>query len=337
MLEVGYKAATEQIRPRELLEYAVQAEAAGFDSVWASDHFHPWMDRGASTFVWTWLGALGQRTGRVRFGTEVTCPTLRYHPAIVAQAAATLGAMYPGRTFLSVGAGESLNETPVTGLWPSYAERRDRLAEAVDLIRRLWSGRSVTFHGDFYDVYAAKLYTLPEQPLPIYLAADGPRSARLAGRMADGLITTSTTPERYGPVLQAFDEGQREAGRDGGGLPRCVELKVMLATPEQAVPVVRQWWGSALFPIMFTHEIYDPTEAETMGRMVSAEAVTQKVFISPDPDAHVAFLEAYVRAGFTTLILLCPDPDQRPFLEAYGRHVLPRLREAAGGRAHARA
>ncbi|HEY8491490.1 MAG TPA: TIGR03557 family F420-dependent LLM class oxidoreductase [Dehalococcoidia bacterium] len=329
MLELGYKAATEQIQPRDLLEYAVQAEAAGFDSVWASDHFHPWMDRGASTFVWTWLGALGERTERLRLGTEVTCPTLRYHPALVAQAAATLGAMYPGRAFLSVGSGESLNETPLTGLWPAYAERRDRLAEAVDLIRRLWTGRSVTFHGEFYDTYSAKLYTVPETPPPIYLAADGPRSARLAGRAADGLITTSTTPQQYEPVLGAFREAAQAAGRDPEALPRCVEIKVMLGTPEEAVPVVRQWWGSSLFPIMFNREIYDPTEAETLGQMVGVEAVARKVFISPDPDAHVAYLEPFLQAGFTTLILFCPDPDQRPFLEAYGRHVLPRLREAA--------
>ena len=183
MLQLGWKAGTEQYGPNELLDLAIAAEAAGFDSIDASDHFHPWAEKGQASFVWSWLGAIAARPSRITLGTGVTCPILRYHPAIVAQAAATVAALAPKRFFLGVGTGEALNEYSATGLWPSYNERRAQLAEAIELIRALWTGEKVTHKGEHYETHEAKLYTLPDEPIPLYISSLVRTSARLRRRI----------------------------------------------------------------------------------------------------------------------------------------------------------
>jgi coenzyme F420-dependent glucose-6-phosphate dehydrogenase len=215
MLQLGYKASAEQFPPRQLLDFAVHAETVGFDSVLVSDHFQPWRHNdGHAPFSFAWLGALGERTGRVQIGTSVVTPTFRYHPAIVAQAIGTLGALYPGRVLLGVGTGESLNEVPATGMaWPPFKERFGRLREAIELMRRLAREERVTFEGEFFRTDKATIYDRPEEPVPIYVAASGAVAARLAGRIGDGFICTSgKAQELYTEtLLPAVAEGLDKA------------------------------------------------------------------------------------------------------------------------------
>src|SRR5918994_792391 len=219
MLKLGYKASAEQFAPRQLLEFAMHAEAVGFDSVMISDHFQPWRHTdGHAPFSFAWLAALGERNARAIIGTSVVTPTFRYHPAVVAQAIGTLGALYPGRVILGVGTGESLNEVPATGMvWPPFKERFARLREAIELMRRLAREERVTFEGEYYRTVRATIYDRPAVPVPIYVAASGPTAARLAGRLGDGFICTSgKARELYTEtLLPAVAEGLEKAGRAG--------------------------------------------------------------------------------------------------------------------------
>ncbi len=228
MAEIGYVLSHEQFLPAQLIELPLRTENAGFDRLWTSDHFHPWMDnQGHAGFAWITMAALGQRTTRIPFGTGVTCPTYRYRPEIVAQAFATLGILYPGRVFLGVGTGEALNERPVGAEWGNYEERAGRLVEAIELIRRLWTGEWVDYNGRYYKSEQARLYDIPAEPVPIYVAAGGPKSLKLAGRYGDGLITVGKgrLEEKQ---RQAFEQGAHEAGRDPKTLPILVEHYVVV-------------------------------------------------------------------------------------------------------------
>src|SRR5215471_3790182 len=217
-LHLGYKASAEQFGPRELLNFAVQAEACGFDSVVVSDHFQPWRHTGGhAPFSFAWLGALGARTKRVLIGTSVLTPTFRYHPSVVAQAMGTLGVLFPNRVMLGVGSGESLNEVPAIGIaWPEFRERFARLREAVSLMRRLWSEERVTYEGTYYKTNNATIYDKPTGGIPLLIAAGGEQMARYAGRVGDGMIVTSGKgAELYrDQLLPAFEGAARESGRD---------------------------------------------------------------------------------------------------------------------------
>src|SRR3954447_9171713 len=229
MVRFGYKASAEQFGPAELLRYAVMAEERGFDSVFVSDHFQPWRhDGGHAPAALPWLGALVTRTERVTVGTSVLTPTFRYDPAVVAQAFATLGCLAPGRVVLGVGSGESLNEVPLGVAWPEVKERFARLKEAVTLIRRLWSEDRVTFEGAYYRTELATMYDKPTQPVPLYIGASGPAAARLAGRVADGFITTSGKKDELyrDTLLPALAEGAEKAGRSVSDLDLLIEMKV---------------------------------------------------------------------------------------------------------------
>src|SRR6266851_6527563 len=236
-LKLGYKASAEQFGPRQLLNFTIEAEACGFDSVWISDHFQPWGHKnGHAPFALSWLGAVGERTERVLLGTSVLTPTFRYPPAVVAQAFGTLGVLNPGRMILGVGSGESLNEVAVTGMtWPSSKERLARLHEAVELIRRLWTEELVTFDGEYYHTHNATIYDRPDEPIPIYISAGGPVAARSAGRDGDGFICTSGKGDELyrDKLLPALEEGAQAAGRDPATIERMIEVKVSFDTDLQ--------------------------------------------------------------------------------------------------------
>jgi coenzyme F420-dependent glucose-6-phosphate dehydrogenase len=268
------------------------------------------------------------KTSRLTLGTGVTCPILRYHPAVIAQAAATLGCMAPGRAYLGVGTGEALNEYAATHEWPTYRERQARLAEAIALIRELWTGQPVTFRGQYYRTRKARLYTRPDQPVPLYVSSMAPQSARFAGRHGDGLITVGgEEPEVYRHMLKEFEAGAREAGKDPASMPRLVELGVAYTDDDAgAVTARKQYWAGAHVPALFTHKIYTPAMSAKNGKVVGGDTLKQKTCISPDPDAHRRFAQQYVDLGFTHLFFHSAGPDQRAFLERYGRDVLPRLR-----------
>lgn len=329
MLTLGYKASAEQFAPRALLEYAVLAEELGFESVAVSDHFHPWRDTGGhAPFAFAWLGALGERTKRVRMGTSVTAPAFRYHPALIAQAFATLGSLYPRRMFLGLGSGESMNETPVTTEeWPSPGERLRRLAESVALIRRLWHEEYVTFEGKHVRVREAKIFDKPEGDLPILIAASGPKAAEQAGRDGDGLIVTSGKgDELYKDVLLPnFDKGARAAGKDPAKLERMIEMKVSFDHDRARAMTDTEEWAALALPGEEKVGVEDPREMERRAESAKPRAHTRFI-VSTDPDEHAAKVREYVALGFTHLVFHFPGPDQERALRLYAKEVLPRLR-----------
>jgi coenzyme F420-dependent glucose-6-phosphate dehydrogenase len=334
MLKLGYKASAEQFPPRQLLDFAVHAEAVGFDSIMVSDHFQPWRHTdGHAPFSFAWLGALGERTSRAIIGTSVVTPTFRYHPAIVAQAIGTLGALYPGRVILGLGTGESLNEVPATGLaWPPFKERFGRLREAIELIRRLAREERVSFEGEYYRTERATIYDRPEIPVPIYVAASGPTAAKLAGRLGDGFICTSgKARELYTEtLLPAVAEGLAKAGRRDC-IERMIEMKVSFDPDrERALADTRHWAALALSPEEKTG-VEDPAEMEKLADALPVERAASRWIVSSDPDEHVERIAETIELGFTHLVFHAPGPDQRRFLDLYAEHVLPRLRARYGG------
>jgi len=338
MAILGWKAGSEQYPPMELLDYAVAAEEAGFDCINVSDHFHPWSEEGQAPFTWTWLGAAAVKTKRSMVGTGLTCPILRYHPAIIAQAAATLACMAPGRTFLGLGTGEALNEYSSTAEWPGYDVRQAMLREAIVLMRELWTGEEISFDGDFYATRKARLYTLPEQPVPIYISSKVPASAGFAGEMGDGLMTTGgQEPAAYKKIIAAFEHGARDAGRDPASLPKTIELSVAYTdNMEGAIEGSKKYWAGTFIPALYTQKIYTPKQSAENGKVIEADAVRKHGCFSSDPEQHVQFAQQYLDLGFDQLYFHCPGPDQKDFVQRYGKDVLPRLRresaEAPAGR-----
>jgi coenzyme F420-dependent glucose-6-phosphate dehydrogenase len=330
-VRIGYKASAEQFGPRELLDYSVQAEAHGFDIVAVSDHFQPWRHHGGhSPAAPAWLGALGQRTERVAMGTSVLTPTLRYHPAIVAQTFATLACLAPGRVFLGVGTGEAMNETPATGgMFPGRKERRLRLAEAVEIIRELWSDERVDFAGDYYRVERATIYDRPEEPVPIYIAASGPLAAKLAGRAGDGFICTSgKRPELYDELLGKVEEGAAAAGRDAAAIRRMIEIKVSYDRDREHALRGCHWWAALALTPEQKEGIEDPIEMERVADENLDKAHTRFI-VSDDPDEVVEKIGTYLDLGFDELVLHAPGEDQARFLDQFAADVLPALRARA--------
>jgi coenzyme F420-dependent glucose-6-phosphate dehydrogenase len=328
-IRFGYKVSAEQFGPTELLAFTVAAEQFGFDTAAISDHFQPWRHTGGhAPFSLSWLGAAGQATTRIQLGTSVLTPSFRYHPAVVAQAMGTLGVLFPGRIWLGVGTGESMNEAPLGIEWPDTKERFARLKEAVSLIQTLWTDERVTFDGAFYRTRNATIYDRPDTPIPIYIAAAGPAAARLAGRVADGLICTSGKGmELYSEtLLPALLEGASAAGRDPAELDRVIEMKVSFdADGDRAKEDTRHWAALALSPEEKTG-VEDPIEMERLADALSADRAAGRWIVSTDPDEHVARIRPYLDLGFTHLIFHAPGTDQLRFLELYSREVLPRLR-----------
>ena len=329
----GYKASAEQFGPVELLEYATLAESLAFDSVAVSDHFQPWRHTGGhSPAVFSWLGAVGQRTTLVRLGTSVLTPTFRYNPSIVAQAFATLGCLNPGRMFLGVGTGEAMNEIPATGgEWPGPKERRMRLAEAIKLLRLLWTEERVTFEGEWYRTDRATIYDRPDTPIPILVAASGPLAAKLAGRTGDGFICTSgKKPELYEELLAALGEGAQSAGRDVAAVERMIELKVSYDADLERARENCGWWAALALTTEEKSGVEDPVEMERLADAAIDRAYTRFV-VTDDPDECVERIGWYVGLGFEHLVFHMPGPDQRHSLELFARDVLPRLHERFGG------
>jgi len=333
-LRLGYKASAEQFGPRELLDNAVAAEAAGFDSVFISDHFQPWRHTGGhAPFAMSWLGALGARTSRILMSTSVLTPTFRYHPSIVAQSFGTLGTLFPGRPILGIGTGESLNEVPATRLaWPELKERFARLREAVDLMRRLLSEERVTFEGQFYQTENATIYDRPATPVPIYVAGAGPQIAKYAGRTADGFICTSgKAPELYSEtLLPNVAAGLEAAGRAPDAIDRMIEMKVSFDTDrERAMQDTRFWAALSLSPEE-KMSVEDPLEMEALADALPIERAARRWIVSTDPDEHVEKIRPYVELGFRHLVFHAPGHDQKRFIALYAAEVLPRLRRAFG-------
>jgi len=330
-IKVGYKASAEQFAPRELVEYAVQAEELGLDTVMISDHFLPWRHNGGhAPFALAWLAAVTERTSRISVGTSVLTPTFRYNPAVIAQAFATLSLLSEGRVILGVGTGEALNEIAVSGReWPEFKERFARLREAVRLIRELWTKDDVTFDGDYYQLVDAKIYDRPEQPVPVYIAAGGPVVAKYAGRAGDGFICTSGKGmELYtDKLLPAVQEGAAAAERDAAGIDRMIEIKMSYdRDPEQALENTRFWAPLSLTPEQ-KHSVSSSEEMERLADELPIEQIARRWIVASNPDEAMAQLKPYLDAGFTHLVFHGPGHDQQRFLTQLTEDVVPLLRQ----------
>ncbi|WP_066039614.1 glucose-6-phosphate dehydrogenase (coenzyme-F420) [Herbiconiux solani] len=329
---IGYKASAEQFAPSELLDYGVLAEQAGFDSVFISDHLQPWRHTGGhAPAAIPWLGALGARTERILMGTSVLTPTMRYHPAVIAQAFGTLGSMYPGRVILGVGTGESLNEVALGLPWPDQKERFARLKEAVMLIEQLWREDRVTHEGEYYTTENVTIYDRPENPVPIYIGGAGPAATRLAGRIAQGFITTSgKAPELYSETLMPALADGIAKGERTSPVDTMLEMKVSYDHDKhRALEDTRFWGALALTPDEKTG-IEDPMEMERRADELPIERVATRWVVSDDPEEIVAGIRPYVELGFRHLVFHAPGPDQTRFLEVFGSEVVPRLRALFG-------
>jgi F420-dependent hydroxymycolic acid dehydrogenase len=322
---VGFMLAHEQFPITELVELGVAAENAGFDLIATSDHFQPWQaNEGHCGHAWITMAALGQRTNRVWIGPTVTCPTLRYSPAVVAEAFASLSLLYPDRIFVGVGSGEALNEEAAIGSWPKWPERSTRLVEATEVIRKLWTGEQISHRGKYYEV-DAKLYDPPARPLPLLMAANvGPRAMYRAGCYGDGLVTD---PESWKLHRAEFEKGAKDSGKDPKQMPVLLEQFVVVGDERDAKASAERW---RFLPKAFK-SYFNIRDPQAIQERAEAELQLQKIYskwpVSTDPDVHVKAVMDLFKGGATIVNVHSGQADQRHVIEFYGKHVLPRVHE----------
>jgi coenzyme F420-dependent glucose-6-phosphate dehydrogenase len=316
MTEIGYALSSEEHPPGDLVRFAQRAEQVGFTFAAISDHYHQWVDQqGQAPFVWSVLGGIAQATTTLNLGTGVTCPTMRIHPAIIAQAAATVTAMMPGRFFLGVGSGENLNEHILGDHWPPAPVRQDMLREAIAVIRQLWEGGYQSFDGDFYTVENARLYSLPEEPPGIVVAAGGPSAATLAGEAGDGIWAVAPKSELLDTYRQA-----------GGSGPRYGQVKVCWAPDEdEARKTAYEWWPNAGIGGELSQELPLPRHFEQASKLVSPDDLDEKIVLGPDPDRYVEAVKAFADAGFDHVYIHQIGPDQEGFFDFFERELASRF------------
>ncbi len=320
---MGFMLPHEQFTVPQLVELGEAAEQAGFGLLATSDHLQPWQaNEGHAGEAWVTMGALGQRTHRAWIGPTVTCPSFRYNPAVVAQAFATLSLLTPGRIFLGVGSGEALNEQAAVGSWPNWEERSERLIEATELIRQLWGGEQVEHKGKYYNVNA-KLYDRPAKPIPLLMAANGPKAMRRAGQYADGLITDPKTWKQY---KSEFESGAQAAGKDASKMPVLVELFVVVGSENEAKASAELW---RFIPKAFKtyYNVRDPQEIQ---KRAEAELPLEKVYgdwpVSADPQVHVKAVTELFQSGVTIVNVHSGQTNQKHVIEFYGKEVLPKVK-----------
>ncbi|GAB97021.1 coenzyme F420-dependent glucose-6-phosphate dehydrogenase [Kineosphaera limosa] len=332
-VRIGYKASSEQFAPAQLAGFAIRAEELGFDSAFIADHFQPWRHTGGhAPASIPWLAHVAARTQRIVLGTSVMTPTFRYNPAVIAQAFATMACLTPGRIVLGVGTGEALNEMAVgsvEGDWPEFKERFARLREAVEVMRGLWAGERFSFAGEYYRTEEATIYDLPDEPVPVYIAAGGPMVARYAGRYGDGFICTSGKGrELYeDKLLPAVAEGLEKKGRAHGSIDRMIEIKISYdRDPVRALENTRFWAPLSLSPEQ-KHSLHDPAQMEAAADELPIEQVAKRWIVASSGPEAIEAMREYVDLGFTHLVVHGPGHDQERFLTQFAEDVLPGLRE----------
>jgi coenzyme F420-dependent glucose-6-phosphate dehydrogenase len=316
MISWGYTLSSEEFDPLALVAQAQRAEAEGFEFLTVSDHFHPWVSQqGQSPFVWSTVGGVAATTSNVRLGTGVTCPIMRIHPALVAQAAATSQVMMNGRFFLGVGTGEALNEHIIGEHWPAVEVRRDMLVEAVEVMRALWTGETVDYWGEYFTVENARLFTVPEQTVPIIVAAAGTDTAELAAEIGDGMWSTSPSND----VVKAY----RDAGGEG---PIYGQITLCWAEDEaEARQTALRVWPNAGIPGQLSQDLPTWTHFEQVAKLVTEDTIAEQIACGPDPARVLASIDAYREAGFDHLHVHQVGPDQGGFFDFWARQVMPRL------------
>ncbi len=310
-MRIGFSLSSEEMNPADMVRWARAAEDAGFSSVAVSDHFHPWTDRqGQSPFVWSVLGAIASTTG-LRLGTSVTCPTVRIHPAIIAQAAATTAVMAPGRFFLGVGSGEALNEHILGDRWPEVDVRLDMLRESIEVMRELWTGEQVSHHGEHYTVENARIYTAPDDPPPVIVSGFGPKAATLAGEIGDGYFGTSPESE----LLETFASA-------GGTGEKLALMKACWGDDEQAArELAHEIWPQVGVPGELNQELPTPAHFEQASQKVTVDEVAQSVTCGPDPETHLEVLRKYEDAGYDEVFVRQIGPDQEGFFRFWSKEI----------------
>lgn len=325
MPTIGYAAALEQFHPNDLLHYCKLAEEHGFKGVMAADHFQPWVpEQGHNAFVYSWMGALGTTTGHT-FGPGVTCPSFRFHPSVIAHAAATLAAMFPGRFWLGLGSGEALNEHVTGGVWPDSLIRMEMMIEATEIIQQLVAGEFKRYRGKHFQMEKVRLYTLPTEPPPVYIGAVGPQTVKWAGRACDGIITPGANHERLKRVLDTFESGAREAGKDPTKQKKMLQVHLSWAdTYEEALQNAITEWpnGGMNFP---KADIRSPEDFAAMAKLVREEHFQNRVLISTDLEEHLELLQGFASLGFDEIHIHNVGRNQEAFIHAFGEHVIPRI------------
>ncbi|MGB5952913.1 MAG: TIGR03557 family F420-dependent LLM class oxidoreductase [Ornithinimicrobium sp.] len=329
-LRIGYAAMLEQFGPREAVELTAYAESKGFSGCMAADHFQPWVPaQGQSAFVWNVLAAVGEHTSG-DLGPGVVCPSFRMHPALVAQAAATLEALNPGRSWLGLGAGEALNEHVIAGYWPEAGARSRRMFEAIDVINMLYAasaeGKDVKHHGEFFDMETTRIWTMPAAPPPILVATAGPINAKKTGKYADGIITVGAPPEKIEGLFERFEAGAREVGKDPSTMPKVLQVHLSwAATDEEALANAMTQWPNGGMKFAKA-DIRSPHDFAAIAKLVRPEDFEGRMVISADLDDHVKHLQRYVDLGFDRIYLHNVGRNQREWIDVFGAQVLPRLK-----------
>jgi coenzyme F420-dependent glucose-6-phosphate dehydrogenase len=322
MPHLGYSLSSEEVPPRELVRNAVRAEETGFNFAMISDHFHPWLDvQGQSPFVWGVIGGIASSTQNLKLGTGVTCPIIRIHPAILAQAAATSADLMPGRFWFGIGSGENLNEHVVGHGWPPVDVRHEMLREAIEVLRELWKGHLTDYRGQYFTVENARIYSLPEQPPPIYVAASGMAACEIATEMGDGLITTGPDKE----LIEHFTSGNNG--------PRLGQVTVAYTgSLEESKKLAFKYWPNAALKGTFKMELPLPLHFQEASSTLTEDQVAEAIVCDPSPEAHMEKIEAYLEAGFDHVYVHQVGPEQEGFFRFYKEEILPRFREKHGDR-----
>jgi len=311
-----------------MLKYAELAEKNGFDAIGVPDHFHPWTDTyGQSGFCWVWIAIALERLKKVEVGSCVTAPIIRYHPAIVAQAFATLGYLYPGRVYLGVGTGEPMNELPLGLEWPTHATRLEMLREALTIIKLLWTKKRVTYKGKYYKLSKATLYTKPKTKIPIFIAGTGPKIARLTGEMGDGFITVPHIKYDVSKVMKSLSEGAKAMGKDPDKIIKIMHMLVSYDEDYDKALDATEPWSPVLLPALYKYGVFDPIEMEENGSLVGREARAKLFLIITEAEQLIKKLEEFIKRGFTRFQFNNSSPEPPKFLEMMGREVIPYLKE----------
>jgi len=327
-IEFGYRAEAERHQPSELLSYAARAQRLGFDFIPISDHFHPWFDTNAAcSFAWSWISAAAATIPQVRFGTIVTAPIGRYHPAVIAQAYATMDAMFPNRVFIALGTGEAMNDSPLGYPWPKFPERLERVRESLEIIRQLWTSNFVNYSGQYYSLKEAKLYTKPQGEIPILVAANGEHAAALAGKYGDGYATVDPAMHNIKNVWPIIEQAARQAGRDSSNFRKNVELFFSYSEDYNAALTSAREWKSALIPNILNLSIADPRELEKRGNQISDSELTEAWTITTGPEEIIKKVERAISLGFNEIQFHSSSPSEEKFLDMCAKDVLPYLKQ----------
>jgi coenzyme F420-dependent glucose-6-phosphate dehydrogenase len=327
-LKFQYNLLLEMYSPLDvLLQNGIMAEKNGFDAIAASDHFHPFMHTNANCgFAWVFLTTMAEKTSKVEVGPMVTAPILRYHPGIVAQAFATLEQLYPKRVFLGIGSGEALNEVPLGYDWPAPSERVERMEEAVRIIRLLWENDFVAFRGKYYKLNKANLYTKPKNKIPIFVAAGGTKTAKIAGRYGDGIIVSSTVlknKEQAGKILRSFAEEAKSAGKDPENMVKIVGMTTSYDEDRQRAVNGIKYWASTMLRFVFSYSISDPREIESYAKLVSDEQIASNRLVFTTAEDYISIIEEFKKQGFNRINIEDSSPDRQKFIKMFGREVIP--------------